>query len=134
MRRIVLFDGECNFCDASVQFIIKRDKKAVFQFASLQSEVGQALIEKFAVPTHVDSIVLIEGERYYMKSSAALKIARQLDGLWKLSYAAIVYQNHYVMQYTAISRKTATNGLAKKRRVCYLQPNSVIDFYNGKVC
>lgn len=90
MRRIVLFDGECNFCDASVQFIIKRDKKAAFQFASLQSEVGQALIEKFAVPTHVDSIVLIEGERYYMKSSAALKIARQLDGLWKLSYAAIV--------------------------------------------
>ena len=90
MRRIVLFDGECNFCDASVQFIIKRDTKAMFQFASLQSEVGQALIAKFAVPTHVDSIVLIEGDCYYMKSSAALKIARQLDGLWKLSYAAIV--------------------------------------------
>ena len=90
MRRIVLFDGECNFCDASVQFIIKRDKKAIFQFASLQSEVGQALIEKLAVPYTLDSIVLIEGERYYMKSTAALKIARWLDGLWKLGYAAIV--------------------------------------------
>ena len=90
MRRIVLFDGECNFCDASVQFIIKRDTNAMFQFASLQSDVGQALIEKFAIPTTVDSIVLIEDECYYMKSTAALKIARRLDGLWKLSYAAIV--------------------------------------------
>ena len=90
MRRIVLFDGECNFCDASVQFIIKRDKEAAFQFAALQSEVGLALVEKLAVPSTVDSIVFIEGERYYMKSTAALKIARQLDGLWKLSYAAIV--------------------------------------------
>ena len=90
MKRIVLFDGECNVCDASVQFIIKRDTKAAFQFASLQSEVGQALIEKFAIPATVDSIILIEGEHYYMKSTAALNIARRLDGLWKLSYAAIV--------------------------------------------
>lgn len=91
VRRIVLFDGECNVCDASVQFIIKRDTKAAFQFASLQSDVGQALLAKFAVPATVDSIVLIEGEHYYMKSTAALNIARRLDGLWKLSYAAIVF-------------------------------------------
>lgn len=90
MRRIVLFDGECHFCDASVQFILARDKKATIQFASLQSEVGQALLKEFSVPNDVDSLVLIEGAHYYTKSTAALKIAKQLDGLWKLSYSAIL--------------------------------------------
>ena len=90
MRRIVLFDGECNFCDASVQFIITRNQKATFQFASLQGEVGQNLLKELNVPTDVESLVLVEGKRYYTKSTGALKIAKQLDGLWKLSYVVIV--------------------------------------------
>lgn len=90
MRRIVLFDGECNFCDASVQFILKRDAKAVFQFASLQSEIGQELLTALAVPKDLTSLVLIEGERAYTKSTAALKISKQLDGFWKVCYGAIL--------------------------------------------
>lgn len=90
MRRIVLFDGECHFCDASVQFILARDRKAAFQFAALQSEAGQALLKEFSVPSDVNSLVLIEGSYYYTKSTAALKIAKQLDGLWKLLYGAIL--------------------------------------------
>ncbi len=85
MKRILLFDGECNFCDQSVQFIIKRDKKALYSFASLQSEVGQQLIKTYHVPVHLDSLILIENDSYYVMSAAALRICRHLSGGWKLA-------------------------------------------------
>ncbi len=81
---VILFDGVCNFCNSSVQFIIKRDPKAHFQFASLQSEIGQRLVKEYAVPAGMDSIVLIEGQRFYVKSTAAIRICRNLKGFWKL--------------------------------------------------
>ena len=90
LRRLILFDGECNFCDASVQFIIKRDPKALFKFTSLQSDSGIDMLRKFGVSEKTDSIVLIEGDHYYTESTAALKIARNLTGLWKLCYIFIV--------------------------------------------
>jgi predicted DCC family thiol-disulfide oxidoreductase YuxK len=90
MKPVVLFDGECNFCDSSVQFIIKRDEKEVFQFASLQSEAGEQLLEKFKVPADVDSMILIENSKVYYKSAAALRICRSLHGAWKLVYLLIV--------------------------------------------
>ncbi|KGP90226.1 thiol-disulfide oxidoreductase [Pontibacillus chungwhensis BH030062] len=83
MNGIVLFDGECNFCDQSVQFIIKRDPKGYFSFASLQSEVGQDLLKKYEIPADTDSFVLIEGGRAYTKSSAALRVCKHLKGAWK---------------------------------------------------
>lgn len=86
--RIILFDGECNFCDASVQFILKRDHCA-FHFASLQSELGKKLVNRFQLHG-IDSLVLIENNRAYTKSTAALRIAKQLQGLWHLCYVAIV--------------------------------------------
>jgi len=90
MNRIVLFDGDCNFCDASVQFIIKRDPSTHFYFASLQSEIGQELLKKHMVPAEVDSLVLVENDKAYIKSSAALRIAKKLDGLWHLLYIFIL--------------------------------------------
>lgn len=88
MKKIVLFDGECNFCDASVQFIIKRDPKGIFSFASLQSDVGQQLVKEYHVPEKIDSLVLIDAENhtFYIKSSAALHICKNLSGLWKTFY------------------------------------------------
>jgi predicted DCC family thiol-disulfide oxidoreductase YuxK len=85
MHPIILFDGVCSLCSASVQFIIARDPHAVFRFASLQSETGEALREKFGVP-EMDSLVLLEDGRYYTKSSAILRICRRLAGAWKLFY------------------------------------------------
>ena len=67
MKRIVLFDGECNFCDSSVQFIIKRDPVAHFLFTSLQSEKGIELAKQYAIPKEVDSLVLIENGKAYLK-------------------------------------------------------------------
>ncbi|MDW0116708.1 DCC1-like thiol-disulfide oxidoreductase family protein [Sporosarcina thermotolerans] len=90
MKRIVLFDGECNFCNSSVQFIIKRDPAAHFLFTSLQSDIGQKYVKQYRIPADVDSIVLIENERAYTKSSAALHIAKKLDGLWHLLFLFIL--------------------------------------------
>ncbi|MBO0587249.1 DCC1-like thiol-disulfide oxidoreductase family protein [Sporosarcina sp. E16_8] len=90
MKRIILFDGVCNFCDASVQFIIKRDPTAHFLFTSLQSEKGLELTRKYAIPEDVDSLVLIENGKAFTKSSAALRIAKKLDGLWHLFFVCIL--------------------------------------------
>ena len=90
MSGILLFDGVCNFCDHSVQFIIKRDQAAYFQFASIQSEAGQALLAKYKIPTEVDSVILIENDRAYTESTAALKVCRHLDGAWQLFYALLI--------------------------------------------
>ncbi|AWE08164.1 thiol-disulfide oxidoreductase [Lysinibacillus sp. 2017] len=91
MSPVILFDGECNLCDFSVQFILKRDPKGIFQFASLQSDAGIALLEKYNVPKNTESIVLIEDGQFFTESTAALKIARKLTGLWKwLSIAIFV--------------------------------------------
>ena len=89
MGGIILFDGVCNFCDASVQFIIKRDPHGYFQFASIQSEVGQELLTQYPVPA-VDSLILIENGTVFVKSTAALKIARRLNGGWPLAYSTII--------------------------------------------
>ncbi len=86
-KKIVLFDGVCNLCDSTVQFLIRHDKKDVFRFASLQSEVGKAILSRIGIdPTRVDSIVLYEpGKAFYLRSSAALEIAKSLGGVYTLA-------------------------------------------------
>ncbi|HAM81839.1 thiol-disulfide oxidoreductase DCC family protein [Ornithinibacillus bavariensis] len=90
MRRVILFDGVCNFCNSSVQFIIKRDPTAKFHFASLQSEIGQQLLNDYQIPKDIDSFIYLEGEEVYVQSTAALKVSKELKGLWKLCYVFIV--------------------------------------------
>ncbi|WP_222984243.1 thiol-disulfide oxidoreductase DCC family protein [Flagellimonas meishanensis] len=84
-KKIILFDGICNLCNGAVQFIIKRDKKDVFRYAALQSEVGKQMVAERGIDTsNVDSIILIEpGVAYFTKSDAALQIGQDFGGLWK---------------------------------------------------
>lgn len=90
-HKIILFDGVCNLCNGVVTYIIKRDKKNVFKFAALQSEIGAQLIAKFNIDTEkVDSIILIDGEKQYEKSSAALHIAKHLSGAYPLLFGFMV--------------------------------------------
>lgn len=90
-HKIILFDGVCNLCNGAVTYIIKRDKKNVFKFAALQSEIGQELISKFNIDTEkVDSIILIDGKKHYTKSSAALHIAKYLSGAYSLLFGFMV--------------------------------------------
>lgn len=86
-RRIVLFDGVCSVCDSVVHFIYDRDQRGLFTFAPLQSPAGQELVERFGLAQDLSTIVLIDGDRAYTKSTAALRIARLLDGAWPLLYA-----------------------------------------------
>jgi predicted DCC family thiol-disulfide oxidoreductase YuxK len=82
VSRIILFDGVCNLCNNSVQFIIKRDSAGYFKFTSLQSETGQTLLKKHHLNTDLNSFVLIENETAYVKSSAALRVCSKLSGVW----------------------------------------------------
>jgi len=85
-KKIILFDGVCNFCNSSVLRIIAQDKKNIFLFASLQSKPGKQITAHFNIDTtQIDSIILIESDtEYFIKSSAALKILKQFKGFWKL--------------------------------------------------
>jgi len=87
---IVLFDGICNLCNNSVQFIIDRDPSAQFQFASLQSPQAQELLKKYHLENgYSESIVLIQGSHIYTASTAALRIARHLSKPWPMLYIFI---------------------------------------------
>lgn len=88
---VVLFDGVCNLCSASVQFIIKHDKKRLFRFASLQSPFGQAVAQHFGLPaTELNSFILLQNRRIYTKSTGALRVARQLGGITSWLYVFII--------------------------------------------
>ena len=90
-KAIILFDGVCNFCNASANFTAKHDSKNYFLFAPLQSEKGIELLVKFNIDeTKTDSFVLIENNNAYIKSSAALRVARHLNGLYSLPYIFII--------------------------------------------
>ena len=90
MGSILLFDGVCNFCNDSVNFIIRRDPDKKFRFAPLQSEFGIEMRKKYAIADDVDSVVLIENENAYMHSTAALRIAKNLGGIYSLAYVFII--------------------------------------------
>ncbi|WP_284140777.1 MULTISPECIES: DCC1-like thiol-disulfide oxidoreductase family protein [unclassified Virgibacillus] len=90
MERIILFDGDCHFCDKSVQFILKRDPKGYFKFASLQSKVGKRIKIALQIPESIDSFLFIDGTTYYTKSTAALRVSGKLKGIWKLGILFLV--------------------------------------------
>ena len=82
---VVLFDGVCNLCNGVVQFIIKKDKKSKFRFASLQSEFGQLVLQHFNLPqTEFNSFIYLENRKLFTKSNAALRLAKRLGGAWSL--------------------------------------------------
>ena len=91
---VLLYDGVCGFCNKSVQLILDHDRRGEMRFAALQSDYGQAVIERHAELRGVDSVVFVEshagGERVHVRSDAALKVASYLGGFWKLFLAAKV--------------------------------------------
>ncbi len=127
MNQIILFDGVCNLCNASVNFIIDHDSKKKFQFASLQSEFAQSLIinsssenklftPKGIIPLNqeiqkelnsLNSIIYFEDNVFYQKSEAALRIAKHLDGIYKLISAGKILPTSlrdFIYEYIARNR------------------------------
>ena len=81
---IILFDGVCKFCNGSVNFIIRRDQDALFQFAPLQGETAKNLIQQFNIDERIDSIILIRSDKVFTHSDALFEIIKDLDGYWYL--------------------------------------------------
>lgn len=90
-KAIILFDGVCNFCNSTVNRIIRNDKNDHFRFVALQSEAGKKLLEKHQINTiNTDSIILIQENKIYFRSRATLEICRKLRGLYPLLYGFII--------------------------------------------
>lgn len=88
---IVLFDGVCNFCNDRINFIIKHDKKDYFRFAALQSDTGKKILADHGILIpDLDTFILVEGGKTYDRTTAALRIAKHLDGLWPAMYVFII--------------------------------------------
>ena len=86
-----MFDGVCNLCNGAVQFVIKRDNKNQFLFASLQSEEGKQILEDNNFPANKsDSFLLVEDGKVYERSTAALRVLKNLSGLRSLLYGFII--------------------------------------------
>lgn len=111
-KKIILFDGVCNLCDSSVQFIIKHDKKDVFRFVALQSELGQKIIEYIGINSTIDSMILyLPMTAYYTKADAVLLIAKELSG--SVSFL-------YYLRYTPkLIKNSIYDFIAKKRYKWY---------------
>jgi predicted DCC family thiol-disulfide oxidoreductase YuxK len=123
---ILLFDGYCNLCNAAVDFVLKRDVQNQITVGSLQSTEGKVLLRHFGLPEdYLASLMLIEQEQYYVGSTAALKVAKKLDGLWFLLYPLILVPR-FIREpiYGWISKnryrwfgKTSTCRIAKEEEV-----------------
>jgi len=82
---VLLFDGVCNLCNTFVQFVLKRDPKGIIRFASLQSDLGQQLLQHYNFPTDsLDTVVLIENGKLYSHSDVGLRVVRHLSGFWPI--------------------------------------------------
>ena len=88
----ILFDGVCNLCHGFVRFVLARDRRAQFRFASLQSEAARVLLHAHGLNAdQLNSVVLVADGRVWQKSDAALEITRHLDGIWSWGAALRVF-------------------------------------------
>ena len=90
-KDILLFDGVCNLCNNSINFVIDHDPDGQFKFAALQSEFGKKKLRELNLQADdFDSIVLLSNDQVFVKSTAALKVAKKLTGAWPALYAFII--------------------------------------------
>lgn len=108
-KKIILFDGICNLCDNSVQYVLKHDKKDVFRFIPLQSDLGQKIIKHIGIDTSkTDSVILYEpGIAYYYKADAAIRIANEIGGIYRFLSLFSMLPNsilNFIYDYIAKNR------------------------------
>jgi predicted DCC family thiol-disulfide oxidoreductase YuxK len=90
--RIVLFDGVCNLCNGTINFLIDKDKHNKLSFASLQSDFAKKKLQEFNVSTqYLESVIFIRKKNIYFKSRAILEICRELGGVWALLYGFVIF-------------------------------------------
>ena len=90
-KTILLFDGYCNLCHSSVQFVLRHEKNNDLYFTSLQSPIGVEILKYYSInPNEIDSLVLIEKNKSYIKSSAALRVSKYLKGLYPIGLGLLI--------------------------------------------
>ncbi len=90
VRQLIFFDGVCSLCNASIDFVMRRDKKHLFLVGALQDGISKKILSSYAVKKdYLDSLVLLQHGQLYYRSTAALKIARNLSGPWPILYPLI---------------------------------------------
>jgi predicted DCC family thiol-disulfide oxidoreductase YuxK len=90
-KRIIFFDGECNLCNRSVQVVLKNDPHKKFRFASLQSAYAVSYLKSYGTaPFKSETFIVVENGQIFERSTAALRVAKQLKGLWPLLYVFII--------------------------------------------
>ncbi|MFO0321102.1 MAG: thiol-disulfide oxidoreductase DCC family protein [Bacteroidota bacterium] len=105
-KTIILFDGVCNLCNDSVKFVLKHEKKSELYFSSLQSETAKNILKHFNY-NKTESVVLIENNKLYVQSSAALRITRYLKGGFPFLFFLIIvppFIRHSIYNYIAKNR------------------------------
>jgi len=107
-KTILLFDGYCNLCHSSVQFVLKHEKNNELCFTSLQSPIGIEILKHYSInPNKIDSLVLIEKNKAYFKSSAALRVSKYLKGLYPIGFGLLIIPSvirNWVYDYVAKNR------------------------------
>lgn len=107
-KTILLFDGHCNLCHSSVQFVLKHEKNNELYFTSLQSPIGVEILTHYSInPNEIDSLVLIEKNKAYIKSSAALRVSKYLKGLYPICCSLLIipsFIRNWVYDYIAKNR------------------------------
>lgn len=116
-QSVILFDGVCNFCNSTVTFVIKRDRESVFKFAALQTDAAKILLERQErVGGNLSSIVLVEHEKVFTRSTAILRICRHLPGMWPGLYGFLIVPKFI--------RDSVYNWIAKNRYKWFGKKNS----------
>ena len=111
---ILLYDGDCGFCNKAILFFLKKEKNNKMYFASLQSEVGLLLKNHFELDSKIDSMILINDYSAHIKSCAALRLTLYMKGLWPLLIIFVVippFIRNYFYDYIAKKRKTLANSV-----------------------
>ncbi|MCU0332072.1 MAG: DCC1-like thiol-disulfide oxidoreductase family protein [Ignavibacteriaceae bacterium] len=127
-KQIILFDGVCNFCNFWVNFVIERDSKDIFKFASLQSSIARELTQKLNFDSSsLDTFVLIADDKLYTKSTAALLVSKELKSPVKLIYSLIIFPKFLRDIFYDLIAKHRYK-IFGKRDVCYIPSNNVNKF------
>ncbi|MBK9099536.1 MAG: DUF393 domain-containing protein [bacterium] len=127
-KKIILFDGVCNFCSFWVNFVIKRDTKDIFRFASLQSDLAKELTRKFNFDSStLDTFILISDDKLYTKSTAALLVSKELKSPVKLIYPLIIFPKFVRDLFYDLIAKHRYK-IFGRRDVCYIPSNNVNKF------
>ena len=127
---VILFDGVCNYCNAMVNFAIRNDKKAILKFAPLQSQAGKRLKEEYKIAPGIDSVILIDQDKVYTYSDAAVRISKYLRWPAKILYGLLIIPKFIRQPFYKWVAKNRYKWFGKKEECMIPTPDVKARFLN----